>query len=719
MKVVVLDVETTVQWIQTVDEDNGKTKTVIDNSPYNPKNRLVSVNWRKIENGIIGDDNSSIFFHNDQPVSDSPKALQDALDWADLVVAHNAKYDIMWLKESGFRLPDKFYCTMIGEYILSRASFTPLSLKETAIRRNVTHKKSDLTQEYWDSGIGFERMPIPVILEYADADVLSCAEIFLQQQKDWLEEENLTLVNIVDLMNEMLDFIVEIEHNGIFIDTDKLEEVGAAFQKERDEIELTLNKIARDVMGDTPISLTSGIDVSKLVYSREVINPKLHKEIFKIGADANGNPQHPPYMTPNQFAIAVKKTTRVIRKTTASHCELCNGTGKIRKFTKKGEPFKILNKCPRCDALGYILTDTNQIAGLKLIPEAPMDASVHGFAAAKDQIDRLIAQAQQRNNLIAIEFLTKKKRLNAINTYLNSFVEGMKRWTRSDNLLHAGFNQTTTKTGRLSSSNPNFQNQPKDNKFPIRKCVISRFENGQIMECDFSGLEFVVAGELSRDPQIIEDILNRKDVHRQTACIVHKLKAEEQDWSSKLMKELRNSVKPHTFAPLYGAQGASLPEHIKTYYEEFFNIYKRHGEWQLEQMDNVMRYGFIRTPSGREYTFPGTKRIRGGRTTNATKIVNYPVQGFATGDIVPLACIRALREFRRLGLKSRLILTVHDSIVVDCHPDEIRQVYDILVWATTGVVDEIKERWGYTMVLPLRSEVSAGPNWGEMEAVHF
>ena len=453
MNIIVLDGETTVQWIEEVDED-GKKKTVIDNSPYNPENKLVSVNWRKIENGVIGEDNHSIYFHNEYPQSDPREPLQEALDWADMVVAHNAKYDIIWLNACGFKLPKKFYCTMIGEYVLARGTYQPLSLKETAIRRNVTHKKSDLTEEYWNKGVGFESMPLPVVMEYADADVLSCAEIFIEQQKDWEKPENASLNNIVELMNDMLEFIVEIEHNGIKIDTDRLAEVEAEFRAELVELENDLNEIARSVMGDTPFSLTSGPDISKIVFSREVVHPITHKLQFNLGLDKWGRKQYPPYMTDRQFNDAVRKTTRIIKKTIASSCERCQGTGKIRHFKKNGEPYKNMNACKTCEGNGYILTDTNQVAGLKLVPEVPADASVHGFSVSKENLDRLIDQAERRGKLNAVEFLKKKKRLNAVNVYLNSFVEGMKRWTRKNNLLHAGFNQTTTKTGRLSSSSP-------------------------------------------------------------------------------------------------------------------------------------------------------------------------------------------------------------------------------------------------------------------------
>lgn len=722
MKYLILDLETTVQFIEDVNEETGKIQKVTDNSPFHPNNKIVSGHWRKLETVEYGpphlhEADHSVFYHNDISTYDTRDRLQAALDWAEVVVAQNAKYDVMYLLEAGFRLPEIVRCTMINEYILARGVEMPFSLEAIAERRDTAQKKLDTTKQYFKDGVGFEAMPWPIVLEYADGDVLSTAMIFIQQLTEYAEEQNATLNNIVVLMNEMLWFLVEIERNGIQIDLAKLAEIERDYIEERAQLEKDLIAIAKEVMGDEPFSLTSNSDISKIVYSREVVDKERHKLIFNLGTDMFGKKKYPPYMTEGQFNAAVRTTTKVLFKKEAHHCVACHGYGKIRKTKKNGDFHKKENKCRVCDGRGYTLTDTTSVAGLRLLPERPSDASVHGFSASKIEMPRLIAQAQQAGKGQAVVFLQKKKRLNAVNTYLNSFVEGIKRWTRGNGLLHAWFNQTVAKTGRLSSSHPNFQNQPKERKFPIRQCVISRFKDGVITECDFSGLEFVVAGELSRDPQIILDILNDKDIHGQTAGIVHKQPDPTINWKDKEHKDIRNEVKPYTFAPLYGGQGANEPEHIRTYFKEFFNIYKRHGEWQIEQMDAVITKGFVRTPSGREYAFPGTKRLKNNRTTNSTAIVNYPVQGFATGDIVPLACIRALRKFRELGLKSKLIITVHDSIGADTHPDEKMEVAKALKWATEGAVEEIKERWGYQMVLPLKSEVSQGPDWMNMETV--
>jgi DNA polymerase I-like protein with 3'-5' exonuclease and polymerase domains len=262
-----------------------------------------------------------------------------------------------------------------------------------------------------------------------------------------------------------------------------------------------------------------------------------------------------------------------------------------------------------------------------------------------------------------------------------------------------------TATGRLSSTNPNFQNLPKGNKFEVRKAIVSRFPGGSVGEWDFSGLEFRVAGELSRDPQIIEDILNGKDVHSQTAAIIHQIEPE------KVTKDQRSAAKSVTFSPLYGGMGAGEPDHVQTYFKEYFNVYKGLKRWHTELGDQVLRRGFVQTPSGRQFAFPGAKRTRSGRVTNHTQLVNFPVQSFATADQVPLACVRALRKFRKLKLKSKLVLTVHDSIVVDIHPDELDAVNQALKWAMTGVTDEMKDRFNYEAVLPLDIEGSVGTNW--------
>lgn len=692
--VLFLDLETTVK------KNGDKT----DNSPTNPDNRCVSAHFAKDD--VFGlQVQNLVFYHKERNQPDDPASLIEALEWADVLVAHNAKFDVFWLRSMGLPIPPKVWCTMIGEYIFARGQRQELSLKATAERRNVTRKKSDLVDELFKSGVGFEAMPLETVLEYAEADVVSCSEIYHAQKDDLLKDENKSLTTVFDLMFEMLMFLVEIESNGCKIDLEALNEVEAQFRAEKEELEQRLNEIVREVMGDTPINLNSGQDMTKVVYSRQVMDRELHRTEWNIGVNARGKPLPPPRMNQSQFARAVRKTTQKVYRTVAMCCQECKGVGKIRKLKKDGTPFKQMNKCPVCHGEGALYIPTSRVAGLKLNPSVPTDASINGFKTDKMTIKKLISQAEDKDNLVAIEFLRKISRLNAINTYLDSFVAGIQTWTRPNGLLHSTFNQTITATGRLSSTNPNFQNLPKGNKFEVRRAIVSRFEGGMIGEADFSGLEFRVAGELSRDQQIIDDVLNGKDVHRQTASIILQKAPED------VTKDERSAAKAKTFQPLYGGMGMGEPAHVRKYFDEYFVIYKGLKRWHEELADSVLQNGIIQTPSGRQFAFPNAKRLRNGRVTNHTQIVNFPCQSFATADIVPLACIRALRRFKELGLQSKLILTVHDSIVADVHPDEVDAVGQAFKWAMKGVDEELLQRFGYQTVLPLDIEYSVGENW--------
>ena len=122
-------------------------------------------------------------------------------------------------------------------------------------------------------------------------------------------------------------------------------------------------------------------------------------------------------------------------------------------------------------------------------------------------------------------------------------------------------------------------------------------------------------------------------------------------------------------------------------------------------------------PSGREYSFPYAQRQAWGGSSYSTQIKNYPVQGFATADIVPIACINAYKMMKEKKVKSLLINTVHDSIVVDGHPDEIDLMTDILDRATKNVIDSLYSFYKVEFNVPLDTELKIGDNWLDMNEV--
>lgn len=701
IKVLCVDVESTVQ------RKDGR----IDGSPFNEDNYLVSVGACWIKKGVTLDDVEYFFFdHNDIPssynVRDPYNNLAYMIEQADVLVGHNIKFDLHWLREANFDITGKkYYCTMIGEYVLARGQKIPLSLDETSKRRKVHLKQSQLVSERFNRGEGYEAIPMEIVEEYGRSDVLSCAEVFLAQTAEYAVNENANLRKTRNMMNQMLEVLLDMEANGIYIDLAELSTVEKEYTQEKIALEKRMYEICKEVMGDIPVNLNSPAQLSEVIYSRKILDKSKWKETFNIGLNKQGKPLPRPWMTDKEFASEVKRQTEVLYRKKGKTCEECGGQGTFFKTKKNGESFKKPTRCGTCQGAGIAFEDTATIAGLKLTPKGVRDISANGFVTSKKTVDVLLAQAQRKNNPLAIEFLNSMKRLNAVTTYLTSFCEGIRRNTRKNHLLHTTFNQCVTATGRLSSSDPNFQNQPRGGTFPVRKCVLSRFEGGKIIEADFSGLEFRVAGELSQDPQIIADILEGKDVHKQTASIINQCPVDQ------VTKDMRQQAKAYTFAPLYGGRGAGEPQHVQNYFREYFNIYKGLAVWHETLRNGVLATTKVTLPSGRELAWPDAKREESGWVTYGTQIVNYPVQSFATADIVPLACIRAYKMMKNRHIKSLCVLTVHDSIVVDTHPDEINTVKEILIEAMEGVADEIKSRYDYKMVLPLAIEIKAGDNW--------
>ena len=121
-------------------------------------------------------------------------------------------------------------------------------------------------------------------------------------------------------------------------------------------------------------------------------------------------------------------------------------------------------------------------------------------------------------------------------------------------------------------------------------------------------------------------------------------------------------------------------------------------------------------PSGRTYYFPDTKWTRYGTATNRTAICNYPVQGFATADVLPCCLVELSKQLE--GLNSLVCNTVHDSIVVDCYPSEEEQVINILKNSMLGVAKELKLRYNLNYDMPIGIEIKKGENWLDTDVVY-
>jgi DNA polymerase-1 len=678
MTITVVDVETSF-----VTGENGKT----DPSPFNSKNKLVSV----------GINNEYLFFNHDERQDNGAFIkVQNILDKTTLLIGHNLKFDLAWLYEVGFKYSGKVYDTMIGEYVLQRGVRKALSLKECCNRRKLS-SKSDATQDFINQGISFEMMPSKIVEEYGRQDIAVTRELYHSQVDDFKQAKNRNLVPTVKMMNSFLQVLTKMEMNGIQIDLDALHDVETKFKIEYDELREKIDTIIWERMGDTRINPASPEQLSWLIYGVKVVDKKKWAEAFNIGIDPQTKKQKKkPKLSRTQFTRMVAQMTQPIYKTRSHQCIHCSGQGRIQKIKVNGEPYKNLSPCHHCSGTGIIYEETKARAGFTLNPSFVSDVSEGGFKTDRVTLGKLTNTDDAELN----EFIECITRYNALETYLNTFVEGIKSHCNKDGSLHPKFMQCVTATGRLSSRDPNFQNQPRGKTFPIRRVVTSRWEGGKILEMDFAQLEFRTAVFLSQDRQGMADIQNKVDIHQFTADVIG---------------VSRQEAKGHTFKPLYG--GMSGTESEKKYYKEFLVKYKDIAKWHDQLESDAINYKVVSLPSGREYAFPFARRMPWGSSSNSTQVKNYPVQGFATADIVPLTCIAVDNLMVQNKVKSLLINTIHDSVLIDVHPNEEDMIIDIVKKGARNVVPMMKEHYDIDFNVPLDTDVKVGYNWLEMREV--
>ena len=673
----VLDVENSVTW------RDGK----IFNDPFEPTNTLTQV-------GMVNADNHEELHivtldHNEaKDTSGAGRALiQSVLDMTTLLIMHNARHDLMWLWESGFTYDGPIYDTMLAEYLLLRGQKDAISLSACAIRRDLAEQKEDYLSTCIKKGINTNETDLSKLSLYLMADLLTTSELFHSIEADYATPESKSLHTVRDVTFDTCKTLTRMYMSGIRVDLEELEKVRKQFEDERSELETRLQSKVRELMGDTPININSPEQMSQVVFSVRMNNKKEWAGLFEFTN------------TPAEFRSAVNSNSHPIYRTKAFTCPTCEGLGKTYKTKKDGTKFAKPNKCKDCDTRGFQLTQTQQIAGLRFSAPSKKWVSANGFSTSKDKLTLLIGTAKTHNKDEAVSFLQDYLRFSAISSYLSTFVDGIGIYSKDDGFLHATLTQSVTATGRFSGKEPNMQNMPRGGTFPVKRVFVSRWDGGYICESDFAQLEFRAAAFLSQDETAIEEINTGFDVHSYTAKVI----------SDAGQPTTRQQAKEHTFAPLFGATGYGRSKAEEAYYIQFIDKYKGIAAWHKNLGEEAMRFNKITNVSGRQYAFPDISRRSNGSVTHFTMIKNYPVQGFATGDVVPVV----LNEmYRRLEpMQSCLVNTVHDSTVIDIHPDEVDQVLGMVNDMNEGLTDLVESVYGVRMNVPLLLEAKIGPNW--------
>ena len=671
----------------TLDIENTVTKRndKLHLDPFEPENTLVMVGMLD----DLGHEDIVTFDHSEQqPTTEGRSIVQRKLDETSLLIMHNAAHDLMWLWESGFTYEGEIFDTMLGEYVLQRGQKEPLSLEACAERYDLDTKKQDSLKEWLKAGKSVRDMNWFDLISYLSDDLHATQQLYNCLRKQY--EECSSLEGTIKLTNQLAVHLARIYKRGFAVDLDALEEVRKEFEQERDTLTRELEEHVRELMGDRPINLNSPEQLSWVIYSKKPKDKKVWADLFD------------PYMPDADYRSTVHNNSEKLYKQKAKQCYSCKGTGQIRKVKKDGTLYSRANRCSNCNGSGYTFTDINSsVCGLKFNAPTAKWISANGFATSKDRLVYLEGVARQRDMQNAVQFLQRVRRLSAVDTYLSSFVEGIHNFVKQDGKLHVSLLQHRTATGRLSGANPNMQNMPRGGTFPVKRVFRSRWDGDKIVEADFAQLEFRVAAFLSQDKTAIEEVTTGFDVHSYTAKVIT-------DAGQRIS---RQDAKSHTFAPLYGASGFGRTPAEAAYYEQFTKKYSGIAKWHKELAREALGTGKIRTPSGREFAFPDVVRRSNGSVTYFTQIKNFPVQSFATADIVPISLIYIDKMLGINQMQSCIVNTVHDSIVIDVHPNEKEKVLRVIKAANDSLIHIVNRKWNIDFNLPLLLEAKIGDNW--------
>lgn len=287
----------------------------------------------------------------------------------------------------------------------------------------------------------------------------------------------------------------------------------------------------------------------------------------------------------------------------------------------------------------------------------------------------------------------------------STYIEGLSNYILSDKKIHTIYKQTLTRTGRLSSTEPNLQNIPVREELgrKIRKAFLP--ENDLLLSADYSQIELRVMASLSNCPSLIEAFNNDEDIHTHVASEVFNVSEDA------VTKQMRRCAKAVIFGIIYGISGFGLGENLhisKKEADEFINkfhlLYPEVSAYTNSLINEAKTTGKVKTLFGRtriidEINNPNYLiRQMGERMA-----MNTPIQG-TSADIMKLAMIKVYNRFKKENIESKMLLQVHDEIIIDCKMEELEQIKQIVKEEMENV---------YKLRVPLKVAIDTGINWYE------
>lgn len=320
-----------------------------------------------------------------------------------------------------------------------------------------------------------------------------------------------------------------------------------------------------------------------------------------------------------------------------------------------------------------------------------------GYSTAVDVLDRLAPEFPIVADILEYRQLTKLK---------STYADGLVTYIREDGRIHTSFNQTITATGRLSSTEPNLQNIPMRIELGrlIRKAFVPK-DGYVFLDSDYSQIELRVLAHMSGDEKLIEAYQQAQDIHRITASQVFHIPFDE------VTDLQRRNAKAVNFGIVYGISSFGLSQDLSIskkeaaeYIERYFETYPKIKTFLDGLVEQAKQTGYVTTMFGRRRPVPELSSSNFMQRSFGERIaMNSPIQGTAA-DIIKIAMIRVHDRLLEEGLQSRLILTVHDELLVETAKEETEQVKAIMEEEMHHAAD---------LKVTLEVDTHAGNNWYE------
>lgn len=322
----------------------------------------------------------------------------------------------------------------------------------------------------------------------------------------------------------------------------------------------------------------------------------------------------------------------------------------------------------------------------------------NGYSTDVDVLEKLVEEHP------VIEKLLEYRQLMKLNS---TYVEGMKVYVNpKTKRIHSFFHQTITATGRISSTEPNLQNIP--TRFELGKQLRKVFkpaENCIYIDADYSQIELRVLAHISNDEHMIQAFKNGEDIHKQAASKVFNIPIDE------VTKEQRNSAKAVNFGIVYGISDFGLGEQLhisrkqaKQYIDQYLELYSGIKQFMTNIVEEAKEKGYVETEFKRRRYIPELKSNNYMvRQFGQRAAMNTPIQGTAA-DIMKIAMINVLKEIKSRNLKSKIVLQVHDEMMIEAPIDEAEEIKEIL---------KNKMENATQLKVPLIAEISESTNWYE------